>query len=76
MQTSTLAPAASTDTMRYLAAFENASTRAMVSDFDIHIVCDADGSYWCADEGDYGFDLGSFIDRIVHTVPGRSSGLY
>lgn len=76
MQTATFAPAASTDTMRYLAAFEHASVRAMDSDFDIHIVCNADGSYWCADEGDYGLDLGSFMDRIVHTVPGRSSGLY
>ena len=76
MQTVILATAASTDATRYRAAFENASTRAMVSEFDVHIVCNADGSYWIADEGDYACEIAAFLDRIVHTVPGRASGLY
>lgn len=76
MQTATLAPAGTTDTQAYLAAFDNASIRATNSDFDIHIVRNADGSYWCADEGDYGLDLSSFLERIVHSVLGRASGFY
>ncbi len=50
--------------------------RASYSDFDVHVVRNADGSYWYADEGDYAFDLGEYVDRIVHTLPGRQSGLY
>ena len=76
MQTATRATATSTDGARYLAAFETASTRAGYSDFDVHIVCNADGSYWIADEGDYNCEISAFLDRIVHTVPGRASGLY
>ena len=67
---------ASTDTAAYLATFEMAAQRASYSDFDIHVVRNADGSYWYADEGDYAFDLGEYVERIVHTIPGRSSGLY
>ena len=60
----------------YMAAYGNAVERARHSDFDVHVVRDADGNYWCADEGDYGCDTSAFADNIVHTVTGRMSGLY
>ena len=64
------------DNDRYMAAYSNAVERARHSDFDVHIVRDPDGAYWCADEGDYGCDTSAFADNIVHTVSGRLSGLY
>ena len=77
MQTAALSTnAASTDTAAYLATFAQASERAAYSSFDIHVVKNADGSYWYADEGDYAFDLGEYQERIVHTISGRQSGLY
>ncbi len=77
MQTATLSTvAASPDTAAYLATYDLAVQRASYSDFDVHVVRNADGSYWYADEGDYACDVSSFCDRIVHTVPGRESGLY
>ena len=77
MQTATLSTvAASPDTAAYLATYDLAVMRASYSDFDVHVVRNADGSYWYADEGDYAFDLGEYVDRIVHTLPGRQSGLY
>ena len=68
--------AAVADNTAYLAAFNLASQRAPWTDYDIHIIRNADGSYWYADEGDYAFDMGDLVDRIVHTLPGRISGLY
>ena len=68
--------AATDDTAAFLATTELASQRASISDFDVHVIRNADGSYWYADEGDYGFDISSFMDRIVHTLDGRMSGLY
>ena len=64
------------DTSDYLQTVWEARKRAAVSEFDIHVVRDDDGSYWFADEGDYALDLDGFLDRIVHTLPGRMSGLY
>ncbi len=64
------------DNELYMAAYGNAVERARHSDFDVHIVRDADGAYWCADEGDYGCDTSAFADNIVHTVSGRLSGMY
>ena len=60
----------------YMAAYGNAIERARHSDFDVHVVRDVDGTYWCANEGDYGCDTSAFADNIVHTVNGRMSGLY
>ena len=77
MQTAILSTvAATTDTAAYLATYSQAAERAAHSSFDVHVIRNADGSYWYADEGDYGLDISSFCDRIVHTVPGRDSGLY
>lgn len=54
MQTATLSTvAASPDTAAYLATYDLAFQRANYSDFDVHVVRNADGSYWYADEGDY-----------------------
>lgn len=77
MQTATLdIPTAAEDLALFMAAYENAVTRSKVSSFDIHVIQNPDGSYWCADEGDY-LELPLWlIDRIVHTVPGRLSGEY
>ena len=77
MQTDTLSTTpAVTDTAAYLATYDLARQRATVSDFDVHVVRNADGSYWYVDEGDYALDLSEFEDRIVHTLGGRMSGLY
>ena len=77
MQTSNLsAVAASSDTAAYLTTFDQAAERAAHSAFDVHVIRNADGAYWYADEGDYALDISSFIDRIVHTLPGCASGLY
>ena len=77
MQTDTLSISpAVTDTAAYLATYDLARQRATVSDFDVHVVRNADGSYWYVDEGDYALELGEFEDRIVHTLQGRMSGLY
>ena len=77
MQTAILSTVtATTDTAAYLATFAQAAERAAHSSFDVHVIRNADGSYWYADEGDYGCDVSSFCDHIVHTVPGRESGLY
>ena len=76
MSTVSLPQSAHSDNDLYMAAYGNAVERARHSDFDVHIVRDADGTYWCADEGDYGCDTSAFADNIVHTVSGRLSGLY
>lgn len=77
MQTATLdIPTTSEDLAMFMTAYENASTRARVSSFDVHVIQNTDGSYWCADEGDYTQLPAWVIDRIVHTVPGRMSGEY
>ncbi|QYE37257.1 hypothetical protein KZX46_21735 (plasmid) [Polymorphobacter sp. PAMC 29334] len=65
-----------TDTAAYLATYNLAEQRARVSDFDVHVIRNGDGSYWYVDEGDYACELGEFEDRIVHTLCGRMSGLY
>lgn len=77
MQTATLdMPTTAEDLRLFMDAYENAVARAKVSAFDIHVIQNADGSYWCADEGDY-IELPAWvIDRVVHTVPGRLSGEY
>jgi hypothetical protein len=77
MQTATLdTPTTAEDLKLFMAAYENAVTRSKFSDFDIHVIQNDDGSYWCADEGDYVALPAWVIDRVVHTVPGRASGLY
>lgn len=77
MQTATLdIPTTAEDLALFMAAYENAVTRSKVSSFDIHVIQNPDGSYWCADEGDYVELPLWLIDRIVHTVPGRLSGEY
>lgn len=77
MQTAALSIVApTTDTAAYLATFEQAAERASFSNFDVHVIRNADGSYWYADEGDYNLDISSFMDRIVHTIDGRMSGRY
>jgi hypothetical protein len=77
VQTNTLSISpAITDTVAYLATFDLAQQRATVSDFDVHVVRNADGSYWYVDEGDYACELSEIEDRIVHTLSGRMSGLY
>ena len=77
MQTDTLSISpAVTDTEAYLATYDLARQRATVSDFDVHVVRNGDGSYWYFDEGDYALELSEFEDRIVHTLEGRMSGLY
>ena len=77
MQTNTLSIApAITDTAAYPATYDMAQQRAAVSDFDVHVVMNADGSYWYVDEGDYACELTEIEDRIVHTLAGRMSGLY
>ncbi|MGI4876196.1 MAG: hypothetical protein ACRYG4_01775 [Janthinobacterium lividum] len=77
MQTATLSirPAVA-DTNAYLATYDLARQRATISDFDVHVIRNADGSYWYIDEGDYALDLSDFEDRIVHTLCGRMSGVY
>ena len=65
-----------TDNAAYLTTYDLARQRATVSDFDVHVVRNADGSYWYVDEGDYALELSEFEDRIVHTLEGRRSGLY
>ncbi len=77
MQTNTLSISpAVTDTAAYLATYDLARQRATVSDFDVHVIRNDDGSYWYVDEGDYSLELSDFEDRIVHTLEGRMSGLY
>ena len=77
MQTDTLSISlVVTDTAAYLATYDLARQRATVSDFDVHVVRNGDGSYWYVDEGDYALELSEFEDRIVHTLEGRMSGLY
>lgn len=77
MQTATLSiRPAITDTAAYLATYDLAQQRATISDFDVHVIRNADGSYWYIDEGDYALDLSDFEDRIVHTLCGRMSGVY
>ena len=77
MQTDTLSISpVVTDTAAYLATYDMAQQRAAVSDFDVHVVKNADGSYWYVDEGDYACELTEIEDRIVHTLCGRMSGLY
>ena len=46
------------------------------TDYDVHVIRNADGSYWYTDEGDYACDLSEIEDRIVHTLPGRMHGRY
>ncbi len=77
MQTATLSirPAV-TDTNAYLATYDLARQRATISDFDVNVIRNADGSYWYVDEGDYALDLSDFEDRIVHRLCGRMSGVY
>jgi hypothetical protein len=76
MQTEAFSPSAHSDNDLYLAAYRSAVERARYSDFDVHIIRNADGSYWWADEGDYACDTSAFADDIVHTVAGRQTGLY
>ena len=64
------------DTRAYISAYEIARERARWSDFDVHVVKSLDGRYWAADEGDYGPELATFRDQIVHTVAGRLHGEY
>ena len=77
MQTATLdTPTSAEDLSQCMAAYENAVQRSKISSFDIHVIQNADGSYWCADEGDYTNLPTWVIDRTVHTVAGRMSGEY
>jgi hypothetical protein len=77
MQTATLdQPTTAEDLSLFMAAYDNAVQRSKISSFDIHVIQNADGSYWCADDGDYIALPTWLIDRIVHTVPGRMSGDY
>jgi hypothetical protein len=77
MQTATLdTPTSAEDLSLFMAAYDNAVQRSKISSFDIHVIQNADGSYWCADEGDYTNLPAWVIDRIVHTVAGRMSGEY
>ena len=77
MQTATLdTPTSAEDLSLFMAAYGNAVRRSKISSFDIHVIQNADGSYWCADEGDYTNLPAWVIDRIVNTVPGRMSGEY
>lgn len=64
---------AAADHAAYLKAYGRAAERATYSYFDQHIIRDADGTYWVADEGAYESMIEDLIDRIVHTVDaGRS----
>ncbi len=76
MQADALEPTTRSDNELYMAAYGNAVERARHSEFDVHVIRNADGSYWCADEGDYACDTSAFADDIVHTVTGRLTGLY
>jgi hypothetical protein len=77
MQTATLdTPTSAEDLAMFMAAYDNAVQRSKISSFDIHVIQNTDGSYWCADGGDYTQLPTWVIDRIVHTVPGRMSGEY
>ena len=77
MQLATLpAAVSSSDNTAYLAAYAMAAERAPWTDYDVHVIRNADGSYWYTDEGDYACDLSEIEDRIVHTLPGRMHGLY
>ena len=77
MQTATLdTPTSAEDLSLFMAAYENAVQRSKISSLGIHVIQNADGSYWCADEGDYTNLPAWVIDRIVHTVAGRMSGEY
>ena len=54
-------------------AMMQASTRAMYSYFDQHIIRTDDGCCWVADEGSYETLMADLGDRIIATVPaGRS----
>ena len=64
------------DLERYLAAYGAARSRARNSYFPQHIILDADGSYWVADEGNYGALPDHILERIVHTVDAGLSDEY
>ena len=68
--------AAQADTHAYLDAYNSAIARARHSYFDQHIIREADGRYWVADDGDYSTLLPRIYDRIVHTVNAELSDEY
>lgn len=67
---------ADTSAAAYEQALDRAYERTRISAFDNHVLALDDGSYSVIDEGDYGPLDQTLIDRIVHTAPGRMSGLY
>jgi len=61
------------DHVAYLAAVACAERRALHSFFDQHIIEAPEGGYVAVDEGDYDALPDAFIERVVHTIPGRMS---
>ncbi len=58
------------------AALDRAYQRTRISPFDNYVLAFDNGHYEVIDEGDVGPLDQDTIDRIVHTAPGRMTGLY